>query len=41
MSDVVIVELRLIEQIFRLSTTPDKQADLEENINETETFSTI
>ncbi|MDM1246983.1 cell division protein ZapA [Acinetobacter sichuanensis] len=29
MSDVVIVELRLIEQIFRLSTTPDKQADLE------------
>ena len=29
MSDVVIVELRLIEQIFRLSTTADKQADLE------------
>ena len=29
MSDVVTVELRLIEQIFRLSTTTDKKADLE------------
>ncbi len=29
MSEVVHVELRLIEQIFRLSTTQDKKADLE------------
>ncbi|WP_343595905.1 cell division protein ZapA [Acinetobacter sp.] len=29
MSDVVTVELRLIEQIFRLSTTTEKKADLE------------
>ncbi|WP_111860280.1 cell division protein ZapA [Acinetobacter sp. CFCC 10889] len=29
MSEVVVVELRLIEQIFRLSTTSEKKADLE------------
>ncbi|MEB3753725.1 cell division protein ZapA [Acinetobacter sp. MD2(2019)] len=29
MSDVVTVEVRLIEQVFRLSTTPEKKADLE------------
>ncbi len=29
MSELVHVELRLIEQIFRLSTTQDKKADLE------------
>lgn len=29
MSEVVVVELRLIEQIFRLSTTAEKKADLE------------
>ncbi|EPF77146.1 cell division protein ZapA [Acinetobacter rudis] len=29
MSDVVALELRLIEQSFRLSTTVDQQADLE------------
>lgn len=29
MSDVVALELRLIEQSFRLSTTLDQQADLE------------
>jgi cell division protein ZapA len=29
MSEVVTVELRLIEQTFRLSTTVDKKADLE------------
>lgn len=29
MSEVVTVELRLIEQIFRLSTTTEKKADLE------------
>lgn len=29
MSELVTVELRLIEQSFRLSTTQDKKADLE------------
>ena len=29
MSEQVTVELRLIEQVFRLATTPDKKADLE------------
>lgn len=29
MSEVVVVELRLIEQIFRLSTTAEKKAELE------------
>ncbi|NNP71552.1 cell division protein ZapA [Acinetobacter defluvii] len=29
MSEVVVVELRLIEQIFRLSTTADQKAELE------------
>ena len=29
MSELVHVELRLIEQIFRLSTTQEKKADLE------------
>ncbi|WP_269914235.1 cell division protein ZapA [Acinetobacter sp. HY1485] len=29
MSEAVTVELRLIEQIFRLSTTREKKADLE------------
>ncbi|MEB3767935.1 cell division protein ZapA [Acinetobacter sp. MD2] len=29
MSDVITVELRLIEQVFRVSTTTEKKADLE------------